>query len=207
MCRSLPTEPNDDLARVQSDAHGSARSTPCPRRRPQRAPARRASPASERGVAGPHRVVLVRERGAEERHDAVAHHLADGALVAVDRLHHHARERDRAARAPPRDRDRRAAPWSPSGRRTARDLLALADHRMARAQDLLGEMLGGVAPGRGESAVGGQAGAAFGTELRLEGNVALATGASHAADDRVAPAKKSLVRRVKILCSSELLRR
>ena len=40
------------------------------------------------GVAGAHGVVLVRERGAEERHDAVAHDLVDGALVAVHRLHH-----------------------------------------------------------------------------------------------------------------------
>ena len=33
-------------------------------------------------------MVLVREGRAEQRHDAVAHHLIDGALVAVDRLHH-----------------------------------------------------------------------------------------------------------------------
>jgi len=42
----------------------------------------------QRRVAGAHRVVLVREGRAEQRHDAVAHHLIDGALVAVDRLHH-----------------------------------------------------------------------------------------------------------------------
>ena len=30
----------------------------------------------------------MRERRAEQRHDAVAHHLVDGALVAVDGLHH-----------------------------------------------------------------------------------------------------------------------
>ena len=39
-------------------------------------------------VARPHRVILVRERRAEEGHDAVAHHLVDGAFVAVDGLHH-----------------------------------------------------------------------------------------------------------------------
>jgi hypothetical protein len=33
-------------------------------------------------------VVLVGERRPEERHDAVAHHLVDRALVAVHRLHH-----------------------------------------------------------------------------------------------------------------------
>ena len=33
-------------------------------------------------------MILVRERRAEQRHDAVAHHLVDGAFVAVHRLHH-----------------------------------------------------------------------------------------------------------------------
>ena len=42
----------------------------------------------QRRVAGPHRVVLVGERRAEERHDPVAHDLVHGALVAVDGLHH-----------------------------------------------------------------------------------------------------------------------
>src|SRR4030095_11769353 len=39
-------------------------------------------------VARPDRVILVRHRRAEERHDPVAHHLVYRALVAVDRLHH-----------------------------------------------------------------------------------------------------------------------
>ena len=39
-------------------------------------------------VAGPHGVILVRERGAEEGHDPVTHDLVHGALVAVDGLHH-----------------------------------------------------------------------------------------------------------------------
>ena len=33
-------------------------------------------------------MILVRQRRAEERHDPVAHHLVDGALVAVHRVHH-----------------------------------------------------------------------------------------------------------------------
>ena len=33
-------------------------------------------------------MVLVGERRAEQRHDAVAHHPADGPLVAVDGVHH-----------------------------------------------------------------------------------------------------------------------
>jgi hypothetical protein len=42
----------------------------------------------EGGIAGTHRMILVRDGRAEERHDAVAHHLVDRALVAVDRFHH-----------------------------------------------------------------------------------------------------------------------
>jgi hypothetical protein len=42
----------------------------------------------ERGVASTHGVVLVRQRRAEEGHDPVAHHLVDGALEAMDGLHH-----------------------------------------------------------------------------------------------------------------------
>ena len=32
-------------------------------------------------------MVLVRQRGAEQRHDAVAHHLVDGTLVVVHGFH------------------------------------------------------------------------------------------------------------------------
>jgi hypothetical protein len=42
----------------------------------------------ERRIARPHRVILVSERRPEEGHDAVAHDLVDGALVAVHGLHH-----------------------------------------------------------------------------------------------------------------------
>ena len=42
----------------------------------------------EGGITGSDGVILVGERRAEERHDAVAHHLVHGALVAVDGLHH-----------------------------------------------------------------------------------------------------------------------
>jgi hypothetical protein len=38
-------------------------------------------------------VILVGQRGAEEGHDAVAHHLVHGALVAVDGLHHPLQDR------------------------------------------------------------------------------------------------------------------
>ena len=42
----------------------------------------------QRGVARAHGVILVGDGRAEERHDPVAHHLIDRALVAMDRLHH-----------------------------------------------------------------------------------------------------------------------
>ena len=43
---------------------------------------------AQRGEAGADGVVLAGERCAEQRHDAVAHDLVDGAVVAVHRLHH-----------------------------------------------------------------------------------------------------------------------
>src|SRR5262249_33232643 len=43
---------------------------------------------AERRVARAHGVVLVGQRRAEERHDSVAHHLVDRALVPMDGLHH-----------------------------------------------------------------------------------------------------------------------
>jgi len=42
----------------------------------------------ERGIARAHRVIFMGQRRAEERHDAVAHHLVHGTLVVVDGLHH-----------------------------------------------------------------------------------------------------------------------
>ena len=65
------------------------------------------------GVAGPDGVVLVGQRRAEQRHDAVAHDLVDGALVAVDGLHHPLEDRVEQACALPRGRGRPAAPSSP----------------------------------------------------------------------------------------------
>ena len=42
----------------------------------------------EGGVTGADGVILMRNRCAEKRHDAVAHHLVHGALVAVHGVHH-----------------------------------------------------------------------------------------------------------------------
>ena len=42
----------------------------------------------QRGIAGADRVVFVGHRRPEQRHDAIAHDLVDGALVVMDGLHH-----------------------------------------------------------------------------------------------------------------------
>jgi hypothetical protein len=47
----------------------------------------------ERRVASADRVVLVSERRTEQRHDPIAHHLIDGALVPVHCLHHSLEDR------------------------------------------------------------------------------------------------------------------
>jgi hypothetical protein len=42
----------------------------------------------QRRITGAHGVILMRERGTEQGHDAIAHDLVGGALVAVHRRHH-----------------------------------------------------------------------------------------------------------------------
>ena len=61
--------------------------TPCERKTPS-AYCATDSCIRSAAVARSHRVILVRKRRTEERHNAVAHHLVDGPLVAVDGLHH-----------------------------------------------------------------------------------------------------------------------
>ena len=146
MCRSL------SMARTTTSPELSptriCTSTPLPAPQLLRVPAHRLLHA-QRGVAGAHRVVLVGERRAEERHDAVAHHLVHGALVAVHRLHHPLEHRiEQAARLlgiPIGEQLHRALEIGEQHR----DLLALALEGVARGQDLLGEVLGGVGLGRG----------------------------------------------------------
>jgi hypothetical protein len=43
---------------------------------------------SQRRITRAHRMILMRDRRPEQRHDAVAHDLVDGPLVAMDRFHH-----------------------------------------------------------------------------------------------------------------------
>ena len=98
----------------------------------------------QRRVARPHRVILVGERRAEERHDPVAHDLVDRALVAVDGLHHALEhgieELARLLGVAVGEQLHRALEVGEEHG----DLLALAFERGLRGEDLLGEVLGGV---------------------------------------------------------------
>ena len=98
---------------------------------------------AERGVARAHRVVLAGERRPEQRHEPVAHDLGDGALVAMDRLHHVLERLLEDAR------DLLGIALGEQLHRALhvgeqhRDLLALAGERGARVEDARGEV-GGV---------------------------------------------------------------
>jgi hypothetical protein len=96
------------------------------------------------GVARADRVVLMGERRAEERHDAVAHHLVHRALVAVHRLHHSLQHRiEEFARllgvAVGQQLHRALQVREEDG-----DLLPLALEGGLGGSDLLGEVLRGV---------------------------------------------------------------
>ena len=45
----------------------------------------------QRCIASAQRVIFVRQRRAEECHDAIAQNLVDGSLIAVNRIHHDAK--------------------------------------------------------------------------------------------------------------------
>jgi hypothetical protein len=89
-------------------------------------------------------MVLMGQRRAEEGHDAVAHHLVDRALVAVNGLHHPFQHRiEKLARflgVTIREQLHRALEVGEQHR----DLLALAFEGAPGGQDLLGKVLGGV---------------------------------------------------------------
>src|SRR5258705_7638324 len=104
----------------------------------------------ERGVAGAQRMILVGQRRAEERHDAVAHHLVDGPLVVMDGLHHALQdgiqELARLLRIPVRQQLHRALQVGEEHR----DLLALAFEGSLRGEDPFRQMTRRVRLGRAE---------------------------------------------------------
>ena len=92
-------------------------------------------------VARAHGVVLMGQGRAEQRHDAVAHHLVDGALVPVHGLHHviehRIEERAGLLGIALDEQLHRALEIGEEHR----DLLALALQRAPGGEDLLGEVL------------------------------------------------------------------
>ena len=85
MCRSLPIARTTTSPELRPDAHLD--------RDPMRATHLLAVAAhgvlhGQRRIAGPHRMVLMGNRRPEQGHDAIAHDLIHGALVAVHRRHH-----------------------------------------------------------------------------------------------------------------------
>ncbi len=96
---------------------------------------------AEGGVARAQSMVLVGERGAEERHDPVAHDLVDGSLVPVHRLHHQFEDRvENRARLFGITVSQQFHRALHIGKKD-RDLLSLTLERRPRGQDLLGEAL------------------------------------------------------------------
>ncbi len=112
----------------------------------------------EGGVAGPHRVILVSERRAEQRHDAVAHDLVDRALVTVDRLHHPLEDRVQQLPALLGIALGQELHGALEVGEEDGDLLALAFERALGGEDFLGEVSGGVRLGRGSSGRSGARG-------------------------------------------------
>ena len=96
---------------------------------------------TQRRVTSAHGVVFVRHRRAEERHDAIAEHLVDGAFVAVHGIHHDVQRRVQELaglfRIEARDQFGRALEIG----KEHGDLLALAFQGAARGEDLLGQIL------------------------------------------------------------------
>ena len=97
-------------------------------------------------------MVLMSQRRAEQRHDAVAQHLIHRALVVMDRVHHVLDHRVEEPAGPPRDPG-----WSGARARSEigeedRDLLALPFDRRARGENSLGQVARSVCDGRCQGA-------------------------------------------------------
>ena len=133
-------------------------------------------------------MILVGERRAEQRHDPVAHHLVDRALVVMHRLHHafeHGIEDlARLLGIAVGEQFHRALQVGEQHR----DLLALAFERGLRGEDLLGEVLGRVGIRRrkpGPCGVRAKFGAALAAEL-LFGSIGRTAGSAHSGQTRAA---------------------
>ena len=136
--------PDHHLARVDPHAHGEAQA---PRDAQLVAPAAQRVAQMQRRVARALRVILVRDRRAEQRHDAVARVLVDGAFEAVDSVGQDLEEAIQDA-VPLLGIDRlRELQRALHVREEHRDLLALPLEGAPGGQDLVGEVLGGIGLG------------------------------------------------------------
>ena len=139
---------------------------------------------ANRRVAGPHRVILVGERGAEERHDPVAHDLVDRTLVLVNRLDHALEDGvenlARLFRIAVRQELQRALEIGEEDGH----LLALALEGALRGEDALGEVPGRVRFGRGEARPAGGIRVHRPTALPAEVHALGERGAARAARER-----------------------
>src|SRR2546428_97725 len=169
---TIPPRPSRErLSAVSSTASSSARPTKRenPRARDRSSRLRSVpTPASSWTVAGALRVVLVRDRGAEERHNAVAGELVDEALEALNAVGEDAEEALHDVRphfgVELLGQVHRALHVGEEDRH----LLALALEGGARGEDLLGKVLGGVRArvGRCSLRLGCQGRSTLGAELR-----------------------------------------
>jgi hypothetical protein len=138
---------------------------------------------AQRRVAGAHRVILVGERRAEQRHDAIAHHKIDGALIVMHCFHHAVEHRleDRARLLGIALGDQLHGAFQVCEQH--RYLLALAFERGARGENFFGEMFRGVIAGGGKARLRWDRGlrseldAAFGAEFCRSGIDVAARGA------------------------------
>ena len=124
----------------------------CPSRGTSRSPCR----GAERRVAGADGVVLLGQWGAEERHDAVAHHLVHRALIAVHGLPHALQHRVQQLACLLRVALGEQLQRALEVREEHGDLLAFPLERALRGQDLLDEVPGRVGVGRAEARLGGR---------------------------------------------------
>ena len=100
------------------------------------------------GVAGAHRVVLMRQRCPKQGHDAIAHDLVDGAFVLVHGRHHAVEHRiEQLPRLLGVALGQQLHRPLEVGKQH-RDLLALAFQSGAGGEDLLGQIWRGVRQGR-----------------------------------------------------------
>ena len=96
------------------------------------------------GIAGPHRVILMRQRGAEQRHNAIAQDLIHRAFVAVHGVHHEAQGGVQQGAGLFRVETGDEFGGALDVGKEHRDLLALAFKSRTRRQNFLAEMRRGV---------------------------------------------------------------